>query len=223
MIRLKNLFFVTLFLLVIQISLGQRNYDNYNRLGLNGGFAITDISTSDLTTESGGGFIAGFTTRGSFRNNFDLIYGISFASEQIKVFARGVSPANGINEQFLEYTISGAQLNFLGSYNIVKHHVSLEFGPILQVNGKMKLQQEQFGEYIIDGYTTIRAEDIQDISKIGLRAAGGITAGLESFRISAQYQYGVTNTLNNLNDQNLENSNFEGHTSTILIAAIVYF
>ena len=223
MIRLKNLLFVTLFLCSIHISQAQRNYDDYNRLGLNGGFAISSITTDDLTTETGSGFIAGFTTRGSFRNNFDLIYGISFASEQVKVLARGVSPSDGLNEQYLEYTISGAQLNFLGSYNIVKHHLSIEFGPILQVNGKMKLQQERFGDFIVDGYTTVRAEDIQDISKIGLRAAAGITAGLESFRVSAQYQYGVTNTLNKLNDQNLENSNFEGHTSTILIAAIVYF
>jgi hypothetical protein len=223
MIRLKNFLFVTFFLFTFQLIVAQRNYENYNRLGLNGGFTISNISTDDLITTAGDGFIAGFTTRGSFRNNFDLIYGLSFVSEQVKVLAKGVSPSNGINEQFLEYTVSGAQLNFLGSYNIVKHHLSVEFGPILQVNGKMKLQQERFGEYIIDGYTTLRAEDIQDISKIGLRAMGGITAGLESFRISAQYHYGVTNILNKLNDQSLENSNFEGHTSTILIAAVVYF
>ena len=87
----------------------------------------------------------------------------------------------------------------------------------------MKLDSNKFEEYILDGYNELKAEEIQDISKINFRLAGGLTTGLENFRISAQYQYGVTNMLNKLNDKNLENSNFKGNSTTIVLLAVMYF
>jgi len=215
---LKNLLFVTVSLLFFQLAEAQRNYNDYNLLGIQGGYTIFDLNTDDLTTESGSGFQVGFTSRGAFRNNFDLIYGISFSSESVKVLGNDI-----LEERLLEYNISGALLNFLGSYNIVKKHLSVEFGPMLQVSGKMKLKDSAFENYVLDGYNTLLAKDIQDISTINLRLAGGITAGAENFRVTAQYQYGVTNTLNKLNDKELENDDFKGNTSTILLGAVFYF
>ncbi len=215
---LKTLSFVTLLLLVFQRSHSQRNYDDYNRIGFTGGVTFFDIMTSDLVTEQGTGFTGGFTTRGAFRNNFDLIYGISFYGSKI-----GVQGSSGMDTQFINYSIQAAQLGLLGSYNIVKHHLSLEFGPILNVNSKMKLDSETYEGYILEGYTTLRAQDIQDINRINFRVAGGLTAGIESLRISAMYQYGVTNMLGRLNDKDFENKDFKGNTSTIVVAAVVYF
>ncbi|QIE59895.1 hypothetical protein G5B37_10055 [Rasiella rasia] len=222
MIRLKNVLFVTLLFFVFSTAIAQRNYDDYNRIGIQGGVSLFDISTSDFVTEQQTGFAAGFTTRGSFRNNFDLIYGLTFASNQIGIMGRPLT-TSPLDVQSIKYTIPSVQLNFLGSYNIVKHHFSIEFGPILNVNGKMKLDSDRFENYIIDGYTTLRAQDIQDISPINFHVMGGATVGLESFRISAQYQYGVSNMLSKLDDKNLENDSFEGHSSTILLMAVVYF
>jgi hypothetical protein len=164
--------------------------------------------------------MGGFTARGAFRNQFDLIYGVNFISSNIGVSARDIS---GLDQQSLEYVIQGAQINFLGSFNIVRNHLSFEFGPLLQINGKMKLQSDRFEAYIIDGYNTITARDIEDITKVNFRVLGGITAGIEGFRLSAQYQYGVTNMLSALNDKNLENSNFKGNSSTIVLGAVIYF
>ncbi|MDT0555590.1 outer membrane beta-barrel protein [Patiriisocius hiemis] len=218
---LSKLSFVTIFFLfVIQFGFAQRNYDDYNKLGLTGGITLFDISTTDLVTEQGTGFTGGFTARGAFRNQFDLIYGINFINSNIGVAARDIT---GLDQQSLEYTIQGVQINFLGSYNIIRHHLSIEFGPLLQVNGKMKLQSERFEGYIIDGYNTITARDIEDISKVNFRVLGGITAGIEGVRLSAQYQYGVSNMLSALNDKNLENTNFEGNSSTIVLGAAIYF
>ena len=76
---------------------------------------------------------------------------------------------------------------------------------------------------MVDGYETLTAGEIQDISKVNFHLAGGITGGLEQFRVSAQYQYGVTNSLNKLNDNNLENSDFDGHSSLITFSATFYF
>lgn len=217
---LKPIFVTVLFLFVIQFGYSQRNYDGYNKLGITGGVSFFNINTTDLITEQGTSFFGGFTARGAFRNQFDLIYGVNFISSNIGVSARDIS---GLDQQSLEYVIQGAQINFLGSFNIVRNHLSFEFGPLLQVNGKMKLQSDRFEGYIIDGYNTITARDIEDITKVNFRVLGGITAGIEGFRLSAQYQYGVTNMLSALNDKNLENTNFKGNSSTIVLGAVIYF
>ncbi len=221
---LKNLAFVTFTCLFIFTTTAQRNYDDYNRLGINAGFVLSEINTSDLSTKQAGGFMAGFTTRGSFRNQFDLIYGITFFNNKIEI--QGHSPAGDtgtFSQQFIGYTIQAVQINFLASINIVRHHLSLEFGPVLNVNGRMKLDTDRFENYILEGYTTLKASDIEDISKVNFRVMGGLTAGLENFRLSAQYQYGVTNMLKNLNDLDLEKSDFKGNSGTIILAAVLYF
>lgn len=215
---IKNILFVAFSLLLFQQSFSQINFDSYNRLGLNGGITLFDISTSDFVTSQESGAMGGFTTRGSFYNNFDLIFGINFVSNNI-----GIKGAKDGNTQFIDYSLQAAQINFLASYNIIKHHLSLEFGPILNVNGKMKLNRSGFDDYIIDGYTTLRADEIQDISRINFHVTGGVTAGIENFRLSAAYQYGVNNMLNKLNDKELEKTNFEGHSSSIVLMVVFYF
>src|SRR5690606_29422115 len=183
-----------------------------------GGITFFDIQTDDLVTKQQTGFTSGFTTRGAFRNNFDLIYGVSFQSASI-----AVEGSFSTDTQNIGYTIQGAQINFLGSYNIIKKHLSVDFGPVFGINGKMKLDKEEYQDYVLSGYSTLTAKDIQEISRFNVRLAGGITAGLEHFRISAQYQYGVTNMLGKLNSKNLENENFKGHGSTIILMGIIYF
>lgn len=218
---LKNLLFVTLTLFFIQNSFSQRNFDHYNRLGLTGGFSLFDINTSDLNTKQGSGFTAGFTTRGAFRNNFDLIYGLDFYSNTVEIFGRNAN--NSFETQYIDYKLQGVQIKFLGSYNIIRHHLSLEFGPILNVSGKLKVNSSQFEEYILDGYDALKATDIEGVSPVNFHVMGGITGGLESFRVSVKYQYGVTNMFNGLNDDELEKDNFKGNSSTIIFALVVYF
>jgi len=209
---------VTFLLFFTQQSISQRNYNGYNHLGINGGITLLDIKTSDLQTKQGEGFTAGFTTRGAFYDDFDLIYGLNFYNSSI-----GIEGSNLLDTQYIGYTIQAVQLNFLASYNIIMSHLTAEFGPVLNINSKMKLDSDRYEDYILSGYSTLRAQDIQDISPINFHLAAGISGGFENFRISAQYQYGVTNTLGKLNDKNLENSNFEGHTNLITLAAVVYF
>jgi len=218
----KNTLFVTLSLLFFQQSYAQRNFDDYNRIGITGGLTLFDITTSDLTTEQGQGFEGGFTTRGAFRGPFDLIYGISFFNSSIGV--KGSVGANGAGDtQFIKYQIQAVQIGFLGSLNIVKHHLSLEFGPILNINGKMKLDTDRYKDYILDGYSTLSAQDIQDINRINFRLAGGLTAGFRSFRVGAMYQYGLTNILGRLNDKSFEKTSFKGKSATLIFSGTLYF
>jgi len=214
----KNLLIVTVLFLSYHSIFSQRNYDDYNRIGVIGGLTLFDITTSNFETEMGQGFQGGFTTRGAFRNDFDLIYGLSFFSNSV-----GIKGNSSADTQFIDYKIQGVQIGFLGSYNIVKHHLSVEFGPILNVNSKLKIDSERYLGYILDGYDTLKAEDIQDISKVNFLVAGGLTGGFQSVRLSAMYQYGVTNMLNKLNSENLEEANFKGHSSTYVFSVIAYF
>lgn len=223
---LRNLTFVTLLLFVSIALQAQRNFEGYNRLGFQAGMNLFDINSSDLTTRQGTGFMGGFTTRGSFRGAFDLIYGISFFGNELEVLAINTGDASNRNvEEYIDYSMQAVQINFLGSLNVVRHHFSLEFGPVLNVNGKLKMKDEdEFGRYILAvDDAIIRANEIQDISKVNVRAMGGFTAGLENFRVWAQYQYGVTNMLKNLNDKELAKSDFKGNSSTLVFGAVVYF
>lgn len=216
----RTIFLTAICFIIWHQIYAQRNYNDYNFLGIQGGITIFDIKTDDLVTVQKTGFIAGFTTRGAFRNNFDLVYGISFQSAAIGVLG---SIFSGTDSQNIGYTIQGAQINFLGSYNIIVKHLSLEFGPVFNINGKLKLDNEKFKDYVLRGHETLLAEDIQGISKFNVHLAGGLTAGLEHFRVYGQYQYGVTNMLGKLNDKDLENKNFKGNSSTILVGAVIYF
>ncbi|MDN3723079.1 outer membrane beta-barrel protein [Aequorivita sp. SDUM287046] len=216
----RQLLTVSFLFFLFQQTYAQRNYEGYNFLGIQGGISFFDIQTDDLVTEQREGFIAGFTTRGGFRNNFDLIYGISFQSESVGV--EGSDPL-GTDTQKIGYSVQGVQINFMGSYNIIMKHLSVELGPVFSINGKMKLDREEYEDYILAGYNTLTAAEIQDISVFNVRLAAGLTTGLEHFRISAQYQYGLTNMLGKLNDQGLENNDFKGNSSTIILMGVIYF
>ena len=215
----RKIFFSLLLLCALQQTTAQHNYQGSNFLGITVGAVFFDINTTDLSTKSETGFIFGFTTRGAFRNNFDLIYGITFQNSKLTV--EGRNPSGTVSE--IAYTIQGAQLNFLGSYNIIVKHLSLEFGPVVNINGKMKLDKKEFENYFLTGYESTTAKDIQDISMFDIRLAAGLTAGLEHFRLSFQYQYGLLNTLNGLNDKGLERENFKGNSATIVLSGIIYF
>jgi len=225
---LKKLLFVTLCILFFQITSAQRNYQEFNHLGISGGIGFFDIETDNFLTEQGSGYIFAFTTRGMYYNRFDLIYGISFVQNQVGIFANNPGdPSNSFQSQYVNYTIQAAQITLLTSYNIVRNHLSLEVGPILNVNGKLKLDSNSFKDFILEGYETLKAEDIQNVSKVHFFVAGGITAGIENFRLGAQYQYGVTNLFNRFNDiaeiEKPAEEKYNGHASTILLMAIFYF
>lgn len=217
----SNTCFLTVICLIFfQQIYAQRNFDHYNFLGIQGGITLFDIQTKDLITTTQSGFTAGFTTRGAFRNNFDLVYGISFQSTSVGVEGKNSS---GRDTQNINYTLQGASINFLGSYNIIVKHLSIEFGPVVNINGKLKLDDDKFKDFVLTGYETLSAKDIQDISKFNVHLAGGLTAGFEHFRVFGQYQYGLTNMLGKLNDQDLENKNFKGNSFTMIVGAVIYF
>jgi len=224
---LKNLLFVTVALFFFQLTTAQRNYDHNNHLGLIGGIGFFDISTNDFETEQGTGYLFAFTTRGAFYNNFDLIYGINFIQNQVGILANNlIDPTSNFQSQYVNYSMQSVQINLLGSFNIIKNHLSIEAGPLLNVNGKLKLDQEAFENFTVQGYDTLTSGDLENVSRVHFYLATGITAGIENFRLGAMYQYGVTNLFERFNDSETlivpEGKTFKGNTSTIIVTATLY-
>jgi len=226
---LKNLFLVTLFLAFFNTTNAQHVREDYNLLGLQGGVTLFNIETNHFNTKQGTGFALGFVTRGDFYNNFDLEYGITFFQNELGILGRDfTSPINGFDERYIDYTLSSVQVKFLGSYNLVGHYLSLDFGPILNVNGKLKPNQEAQENYVLDGYETLKASDIENISRVHLHVAGGITVGLTHFRLNVQYQYGVTNVFNRFNDSEAlatakPEGGFKGNVGMWVFGGYVFF
>ncbi len=121
-------------------------------------------------------------------------------------------PTIGLGFKDVNYKLPSAQVSLQLSYVIVEHVLSVEFGPIVQVNGKLKLDPADENN-VISG-TTLLAKDIVDVSKFNFYPTIGVTAGVKHFRFNVSYQYGMNNMLDNLNSKNL-GYNFKGNPGII--------
>ena len=113
------------------------------------------------------------------------------------------------------------------SYLIAGDHLSIEAGPVLTINGKMKLDTGDQSNLIVKGYTNLQDEDLQEWSRVNGIVMIGISAGFTHVRLTVNYQYGFTNALNKLNDQDLELKdpaamNFKGNLGLITAGIVLY-
>lgn len=218
---LKQFFFFLLIFCSISIQAQRKDYSS-NRIGLQGQYALLDLNTSNFETIQESGFLVGLSKRSAFYNNFDLIFGVDFMQTSIAVNAKNTT----VIEQ-VEYTWSGAQVKLILSYLIAGDYLSIEAGPVLQVNSKMKLDNADQSDLIVKGYTNLQAEDIQEWSRVSGIVMAGISAGFTHVRLTANYQYGFTNALNKLNDQDLQlkdpaATNFKGNLGLITAGIVLY-
>lgn len=223
---LKNLLFVTFFVGVSLQVFSQRIREEYSYMGIHGGYTLFNINTDNFTTEQMGGFTAGFLTRGDWYNRFYMEYGVNFMQNQVGILGR--DPNAPANKEFIDHTLSGVQLRLQMGYHIIRHHLGIEFAPILNVNGKLKANSDTYNEYLVEGYNAVQIQDIADVSRVNFHLAGGITAGAKHFRAHFQYQYGVTNLLNRLNDEEVladekPSGGFKGNSSTIILGLYILF
>lgn len=221
--------FISLFLCcaVYASSYGQSSYNQngrYNRLGLQGKYAALTLDSDNLEVEGGNGFLGGFTTRGRLYNNWGVVYGIDFLSINAEI---GTSGPNGLQDEQTRFNLLGAQLNLLASYNLIGQNLAIDIGPALLVNGNLSLDDRSQGSNIVNGYTTLTAEEVQEVSRINPFGVIALTGGWESVRFTLQYQYGLTNFFGNLNDQDFTDPLASGTdfdaTVSILSGGIVFY
>lgn len=175
----------------------------------------TSLATDNFKTTAELGWNAGLQVRGAIYNDFSMIYAINFFESNFSANSHNTMMQN----VDANYKLSGAQLSLLLSYNIIQGNLSVEVGPMLQVNGKLAVDESDKNNILDD--TTLQARDVVNINPINFNGAIGITGGVKHVRLSLQYLFGISNMLNNLNDDDLA-TDFNGHIG-MLTGNIVVF
>ena len=188
----------------------QYGYKDGNRIGISAGLSQTTLFTNNFNAKPELGFAGGLSVRGNYYNDWSMIYGMQF-------FANNFSLESTFDQK-IKYSIQGVQVRILFSYNVVENHVSLDFGPVLQINGKLDVASSDENK-IIKG-TLLEANQIVDVSPVSGNIYLGCSAGNKTVRAVIFYEYGFTNILNKLNkDENLRefnnNDSFKGNLGTI--------
>lgn len=199
-----------LLLMITSIGFAQYGYRDGNRIGISGGISQTTLFTNNFDAHPETGFAGGLSVRGNYYNDWSMIYGMQFFSNNFSLESNF--------DQKIKYNIQGVQVRLLLSYNIIQDHISLDFGPVLQINGKLKVNTSD--ETKILKRTNLTAEQIIDVSPVSGNFYLGCSAGSKIVRAVIFYEYGFTNIMNKLNkDDSLKALNngdsFKGNLGTI--------
>ena len=199
-----------LLLMISSLGFAQYGYRDGNRIGISGGISQTTLFTKNFKAKPETGFAGGLSVRGNYYNNWSMIYGMQF-------FSNNFSLESNFNDN-VKYTIEGVQIRLLFSYNVIQDHVSIDFGPVLQINGKLKVSSSDENK-LLKG-TLLKANQIVDVSPVSGNFYLGGSAGGKVIRLVVFYEYGFTNILNKLNkDDSLQALNngdsFKGNLGTI--------
>ncbi len=212
---MKNYLVIGLFLISF-VSFSQYDNRDSNRIGLSGGLTQMSVFTDNFNAKPEQGWTAGFSLRGNYYNNFQMAYGMHFTESKFSL-------ESTFNKK-IDYKLSAVQIFIMGSYQIIKDHLTLEVGPVLQVNGDLKIDDENALLLLKDNPLLV-AKDITPITKVNGNIYGGITAGIKNVRLHVAYQYGINNFLNKLNsDEELVLKNkgdFNGHLG--LVSGMISF
>jgi hypothetical protein len=201
---------MTILLLLMAIGFAQYGYRDGNRIGISAGINQTTLFTSNFDAKPAIGFAGGLSVRGNYYNNWSMIYGMQF-------FSNNFSLESASNDD-IKYNFQGVKVRILFSYNVVEDHVSVDFGPVLQINGKLQLATSDENQTLRG--TLLKADDIVDVSPASGAFYLGASGGNKTVRAVLFYEYGFTNFLNKLNkDESLQTLNggdeFKGNLGTI--------
>lgn len=223
--NLKKVLLFIGFLTVCFQADAQRIWEgSYNRFGIQAGANRFNIHTDELEVNPGISWTAGFHSRASFYNDFQILYGINFYDFKLTIDGREKIETL-VADQEIEYNMIGVQISLMGSYKIAGHNLSVEAGPVIQVNGKLDARQDK--EYWYLGDYDIQAIDIEKVSPFNVNLAAGISGGFERLKLWAQFQYGLNNMLKGLEDENLQETDptvpkMTGHMSMLAGGIIIF-
>ncbi|OAB28474.1 hypothetical protein SAMN05444395_101431 [Flavobacterium fryxellicola] len=212
---MRKLTLVLFFILVSVSALSQYRYRDSNRIGISFGGNQFSLNTNNFDAKPGLGWNAGLSMRGNFYNNWEMVYSMQFSENNFSVAT--INSSSGRED--VAYKLASGQIALLASYVIIQSHLSIEFGPIVQVNGKLNLDSSKENNVIYG--TTLLAKDIKAISNFNFYPTVGLTFGVRHFRANVSYQYGVNNMLENLNNKNL-GVNFKGSPGILNGNLIIY-
>lgn len=211
---MKNVFFTAAFVFISTMGFAQYNYRDSNRIGITIGVNQFTLNTKNFQTKPGTGWNGGLSIRGNYYDNWDMVYAIQFSENNFSVNTK-----SGFVSEDIKFKLSSVQISLMLSYKIIENQLSVEFGPLVQVNGKLKTDFANEDNEITG--TTILAKNIADISRFNFYPIVGVTAGFTHFRANISYQYGINNMLGNLNNKEL-GEYFKGHPGILNGNLIIY-
>lgn len=191
---MRNKILIIMFLSVSVF--GQYRNKDGNRIGISGGLTQTSLMTSNFSTSPSTGWIGGLAVRGNYYNNWSAVFGMQFTDSNFIMQTASLSSLNKIEETKVK--LSAVQVRFLLSYNVIKDHVSLDFGPVLQINGQLSVADRDKNN-VLPTAPSVRVEEVLDVNKLNGNVYFGATAGNKRIRAVVFYQYGFNNFLSNLN------------------------
>ena len=206
----KNL--IVLLLFVTTIGSAQYGYRDSNMIGITLGLNQFNVNTSDFETKPGDGWNVGLSMRGNAFNDWDAIYGLQFSEYNFTV----ATFSQALIERETNYKLSCANVTFQLSYKFIENHLSVEFGPMVQINGKLAIEETD-EDYIVKGNPTVLAKDLTDISNVTIYPVVGLTAGVRNVRLNVTYQYGINNMFGKID------GDFKGNASVVNGNIIFYF
>lgn len=218
---MKRYFWAIVFIFTSLSVSAQYGKGDYNHIGISLGINHTNLYTDNFNVKPAMNWTAGLSMRGNYYNNFSMIYGMNFTENKFSI-----ETFSGFSQREVELKMMAVQIHLLLCYKIDGGPVSLDFGPVLQVNSKLKFNDADENNFIV-GNELLRVQDIEDITPINFNVYAGISGGVENIRLSLSYQYGVTNILNNLNNQEevraLADGKLKGNLGVIAGNIIFYF
>lgn len=189
---MRNL--IILFFLFSFSVYAQRGNKDSNRIGIEGGVTQLNVFTDNLTVTSEVGWMAGLGVRGNYYNNWQMGFGMFFTDSNFSI-----PTLNGLQQTQTNFKMSAVQIYLVPSYTAIEDHLNIEFGPVLQINGKLGIDKDDENNLLLDQPGLI-AKDIVDVSKINANFYVGINGGIKNIRARIGYQYGLTNFFGNLKE-----------------------
>lgn len=202
-----------------------KNYDIKNGFYLGGGITQFDITTDNFVTKAGTGwFLSGGIGAYLPHKWYDISYNIQVLQNNFEISGRMTDDVAG--DEMVEYKMFTAQTGLIFHVNVVGPYFTIDLGPQLQYNGDLEVSDSSQESYFLNGYDALGAMDIADISHFNVNGLVGATVGYGGIKLRVQYIYGVLNTLEKLNNQNLnvgDGGEFKGNQRTLTFAAFFTF
>ena len=218
---------VALMLCFVTKSFSQKgNFRISNGIGITGGVTQFDIVTDNFNTKSSNGFIGGLMATVDIPLRwYNVSFGMQLSESSIEISGR--PDLISTQEAFIEYKMFAVQVAMLLHIKVIPNHFTIDFGPMLQYNGRLEFKDKNQEGYYINNYTNLSAQDITNMSQFNFNGALGASLGIRNFKLKAQYIYGLTNILKKLEGQDIDtvggDSRFKGNMSMLLFGAVVSF
>lgn len=202
------------------------NYRITNGISITGAITKFDIATDNFATKQGNGFLGGFTATVDIPLKwYNVSFGMQLSESTLGVSARPLPVI--ANSEFIDYKVFAAQVAMLLHVKVIPDYFTIDFGPMLQYNGKMELKDKTKETYFVDNYVNLTAEDITNISQFNFNGAVGASVGFKFFKLKVQYIYGFTNILNKLEGESLDttggSARFKGNQNMLVLGGVVSF